>query len=70
MSFFSPILNRPGVKEGGEKVNINSLSLISIRGFFGFLSILYLIRGFTSFFYPFTPFLLTNPTRRFLGRLG
>src|SRR6266436_9117173 len=27
-------------------------------------------RGFISFYYPSTPFLLTNPTRRFLGRLG
>src|SRR6267142_6738481 len=26
-------------------------------------------KGFTSFYYPSTPFLLTNPTRRFLGRL-
>jgi len=36
MSFFSPILNRRGVGEGGEKVNIDSLSLISIGGFFLF----------------------------------
>jgi len=34
MSSFSPILNRLGEGEGGEKVDIDSSSLISIGGFF------------------------------------
>jgi hypothetical protein len=56
---FSPVLNRLGEREGPEKVNvdIDSLSLISIGGFFlGLLGlgILYLIGGFPSFYYPYT----------------
>jgi hypothetical protein len=53
-------------------VDIDLLSLISIGGFFlGLLglSILCLIGGFLVFTI-LIPFLLTNPTRRFLGRLG
>ena len=37
---FSPILNRLGVGEGGEKVNIDSSSLISIGGYCFFLGLL------------------------------
>ena len=50
MSPFSPILNRLEVGEVGEKVNIDSLLLISIGGFLGFFSILYFIVGFPSFY--------------------
>jgi hypothetical protein len=54
---FSPILNRLGEGEGGEKVDVEPLLLISIGGFFldllG-LGILYLIGGFPSLYYPYT----------------
>ena len=55
-SLFPPALNRPGVGEGGEKVNVDSLSLISIGGYLGFFGILYFIGGFPSFYYPYTLF--------------
>ena len=57
MSSFSPVLNRLGEGEGGEKVDIDSSLHISMGGFFldllG-LSILCLIGGFPSFYYPYT----------------
>jgi len=34
MPSFSPVLNRLGEGEGREKVDVDSLSLISIGGFF------------------------------------
>jgi len=54
----SPVLNRPGEGEGGEKVDVDveASLLISIGFFFDLLGlgILYLIGGFPSFYYPYT----------------